>query len=380
MVKNWRFFVFSERHSFQRLTITWASRWQGILVQYFVNLILRVCKSVDFSKSILDRHPRSWRRAGDTWWRHGADFQEDIVKKWSKLLRFFSSAYLGPRCRVLEPSWRGGLTCGWGRGVVAQTPPSWDASWRNHLQRSENNPHYEQAPNRESPFQRFQMKSDWITNSQKAREEKAKHEPNIFLVLAEPMSSSDLTQKTSNYQRWYLSSQPPLSADVINLSDTSARRQAWQALTPLPPTPPTHPTTTTPPAHLWLYWWNRRAAMASFLTFSISPCLFFFSLASLLFLLIFCFWAHLFMKNLLLLFLLFSCYFPNLFSWKEKHFFCIFLPFLHFNDNRQTTKVLQSLLSKCVFEGNEVKWSFWTHFAYLFKINCLYFWMYIYLC
>lgn len=33
----------------------------------FFNLILHVCESVDFSKSILDRRPRSWRRPGDTW-------------------------------------------------------------------------------------------------------------------------------------------------------------------------------------------------------------------------------------------------------------------------------------------------------------------------
>lgn len=109
----------------------------------------------------------------------------------------------------------------------------------------------------------------------------------FFFFWREPTSSSDLTQKTQNYQQRDLSSQRALSADVINHSGTSARRQAWQ---------PHH--TPTPPACLWLYWWDRRMATTLFLTFSISPFLLF-SFASLLFPLIFCFWEYLLMKNCL---------------------------------------------------------------------------------
>lgn len=228
--------------------------------------------------------------------RDGAVFQEDIVKKRSKLVRLSSSAYLGlPLLECSRTPSRRPLTCGWGHGVVAQTPPSWCAWWRNHLQRLDNNPNYQQAADRESCFQRIRFKSNPFVFGQTESPTHRKHvrtkrnmSRTFFFSRREPTSSSDLTQKTPNYQRRYLSSQRLLSADVINLSDTSARRQAWQP----PQTPPNPPN---PPLVVLVKPPRSHGPVPHIFHLTIS----FFSLASLLFPFIFCFWEHLFIKNCL---------------------------------------------------------------------------------
>lgn len=226
MVEHWRlvFFFFCERHSFQRLTITWASRWQGILVQYIYifYLILRVHESVDFSKSVLDRRPRSWRRPGDTW-RDGAVFQEDVVKKRSKLVRLSSSALRSSGALLAGP----GLCPGW---LCGET-----------ISRDSRTILPIQTAVRGSYFPSFRMKwnpcfwSKWITNSQTRREDEAKHEPNIFLLLAR----ADAIFRS-------VSENPKLSAAVFIIPPSSVR---WcnQSLRHVCSTtgvtaPPPHPT------------------------------------------------------------------------------------------------------------------------------------------
>lgn len=213
----------------------------------FFYLILRVCESVDFSKSVLDRRPRSWRRPGDTWrgraWRSRVPgrHREEAVEAGEIVFICLSGSAPRSSGALLEGR---ALPAGEVMGVVAQTPPSWCAWWRNHLQRLDNNPNYQQAADRESCFQRIRFKSNPFVFGQTESPTHRKHvrtkrnmSRTFFFSRRESTSSSDLTQKTPNYQRRYLSSQRPLSADVINLSNTSARRQAWQP-PPDPPKPP----------------------------------------------------------------------------------------------------------------------------------------------
>lgn len=139
MVEHWRFFLFSERHSFRRLTVPWASQWQGIMVLYFFLLILHVPRSVDFSKSVLDRHPSRWQRPGDAWrvcaWQRTTLW----INSWS----WWDCLHLLIWVSLLEPWWRGGpLPAGKVMGSLLK-PLYPGATWRNHLQRTENNPELE---------------------------------------------------------------------------------------------------------------------------------------------------------------------------------------------------------------------------------------------
>lgn len=84
----------------------------GTVFFLFIYLILRVHGPVDFSKSVLNRHPGEDQATRDAAVRDGAVSQEDMVNKRSKLVRLSSSAHLGLRRGVLGQALPAGKVMG----------------------------------------------------------------------------------------------------------------------------------------------------------------------------------------------------------------------------------------------------------------------------